>query len=201
MFIRSLILGGLALFTPLVHAAPGDAAVCQSGAQADYDRCFATSHCPTPNGLCQRACHKKWQTQNAACPGIPNAVEERVRALVSAERRKVGIKYIIWDNRLGAAAQGHAANMAAQQKMEHALDGRQPGERVLAERFAYSREAENIYRGWGEGFVSPEAAMTWWMNSPGHRANILDARLTYVGVGARQGTDGKWYFSQSFAAP
>jgi uncharacterized YkwD family protein len=44
---------------------------------------------------------------------------------------------------------------------------------------SYSRAAENI----AYGYSTPEAVMNGWMNSPGHRANILNGALTQIGVG------------------
>ena len=52
------------------------------------------------------------------------------------------------------------------------------------------------------GYSSPEAVVEGWMNSPGHRANILEAEFTHIGVGYEYlpGTTYKYYWSQEFAA-
>jgi uncharacterized protein YkwD len=49
--------------------------------------------------------------------------------------------------------------------------------------------AENI----AEGQQTPAAVMTAWMNSAGHRANILDCSLTTLGVGVATGSGGPWW--------
>ena len=56
------------------------------------------------------------------------------------------------------------------------------------------RAAENI----AYGNVSAEEMMKKWMSSSGHRANILDPKLAYVGVGAARSGDGNWYAVQDF---
>ncbi len=59
---------------------------------------------------------------------------------------------------------------------------------------SYTRAGENI----AMGYTSPESVVTGWMNSPGHRANILNASFTTLGVGVYQGADGTLYWSQEF---
>jgi uncharacterized protein YkwD len=49
--------------------------------------------------------------------------------------------------------------------------------------------AENI----AQGQATPAEVMTDWMNSPGHRANILDCKLTTLGVGVAYGSGGPWW--------
>jgi uncharacterized protein YkwD len=59
-------------------------------------------------------------------------------------------------------------------------------------------------RGAGEniayGNVSADQMMTMWMNSPGHRANILNRTFTRIGVGAVRTTSGRWWATQDFVA-
>jgi hypothetical protein len=45
------------------------------------------------------------------------------------------------------------------------------------------RSPRNVYWGWGTPLQTPRSAVTWWMNSSGHRANILDPALKDLGVG------------------
>lgn len=52
--------------------------------------------------------------------------------------------------------------------------------------FAFVKYGENIYRGSGTS-GSARSAFTWWMNSTGHRANILDPDFREVGIGVRKG--------------
>jgi uncharacterized protein YkwD len=57
-------------------------------------------------------------------------------------------------------------------------------------------------RGAGEniayGNVTADAMMTMWMNSPGHRANILNGSFTHIGIGAVKTSSGRWYGVQDF---
>jgi uncharacterized protein YkwD len=66
-------------------------------------------------------------------------------------------------------------------------DGKGPSDRILAAGYCPSptfwQTAENVYWGWGTPLQTPRSAVTWWMNSSAHRANILDPNLKDLGVG------------------
>ncbi|MEU2946202.1 CAP domain-containing protein [Nocardiopsis alba] len=99
--------------------------------------------------------------------------------LVNEERAAQGCDPVHVDGRLTAAAQEHSEDMAARDYMAHDNpDGEGPGDR--ARRHGYSSwGAENV----AKGQSSAEQVMEAWMNSPGHRANILNCDLTAIGVG------------------
>jgi len=59
---------------------------------------------------------------------------------------------------------------------------------------AYAAAAENI----ASGQRTPQAAVTSWMNSAGHKANILNSKFGHVGVGVAADSDGKLYWSLNF---
>jgi uncharacterized protein YkwD len=84
------------------------------------------------------------------------------------------------DPRLQAAAQAHANDMATRGYFSHtSLDGRSPAQRVRAAGYPSSYIGENIawgYRDWN-------AAITGWMNSAGHRANLLRREYQDIGLG------------------
>jgi uncharacterized protein YkwD len=61
----------------------------------------------------------------------------------------------------------------------------------------FSAAGENI----AEGQQSPQAVMTAWMNSPGHRSNILSPSYTQIGVGAAKDSRGVIYWTQQFIKP
>jgi uncharacterized protein YkwD len=181
-------------------SAPGDAAACQASASALFSSCRRT--CPAGSLYCAFHCYRRSVARRATCPGAASEAEKRVMELTNAERQRANLTLLTWDLRLGAAAQGHAANMAAQDRAEHNLDGKTPVDRMAAELYSpMSWVSENIYWGQGAGHDSPEAAVQWWMGSAGHRANILDARLKHIGVGVRAGANGKWFFCQNFGTP
>ena len=106
-----------------------------------------------------------------------------------------------WDERLAAAARAHSEDMAARRYFEHVSpEGRTPAARVQAAGVPYRRVAENI--GESRNQEDPvRAAADGWMNSPGHRANIVDPAFVESGLGAAADADGALYFTQLFIAP
>ncbi|SDR99542.1 Uncharacterized conserved protein YkwD, contains CAP (CSP/antigen 5/PR1) domain [Paraoerskovia marina] len=102
--------------------------------------------------------------------------------LVNVERAAVGCPAVVSDDRLVAAAQAHADDMSAQGYFSHvSQDGRTFDERIRAAGYAQPG-AENI----ASGQRTVDAVMAAWMDSPGHRANILNCDLGAVGL-ARTG--------------
>jgi len=94
------------------------------------------------------------------------------------ERSTHGLDPLKWSATLARAAQQHAQRMAAQNTLSHQL----PGEPGIAERAShagarFSALAENVAEG-----PSAESIHRQWMNSPPHRANLLDAQLDSVGI-------------------
>jgi len=115
-----------------------------------------------------------------------NANKVRIAAatlcLVNAERRKFGRKKLIRSPRLALASSAHCKDMLRRRYFEHE---RVPGGPKLAARLRKARYrgrtyAENI--GYGST-NTPTLQVKAWMNSPGHRRNILHPRLRFAGVG------------------
>lgn len=107
--------------------------------------------------------------------------EERVVELVNVERWNNGkLPPLKAQANLNSAAEGHSGAMAQRDFFAHCdLDTRQmPGARAVAAGYPSSYVAENI----GAGYTSPESAMNGWMNSTGHRNNILGSWRD-IGVG------------------
>jgi len=120
-------------------------------------------------------------------------MEDHVLNLVNAERAKAGVPPLHKDARLRRAARGHSADMARRGFTSHDdPDGVTPVDRMRAEGYP-EPGAENIARGQSH----PQAVMQAWMNSPGHRANILRAEFARIGIGVHLGTDGPWW-TQNF---
>ncbi|HEY6416190.1 MAG TPA: CAP domain-containing protein [Acidimicrobiales bacterium] len=117
-------------------------------------------------------------TEAPAPPPAPSATDWVV-ALVNAARADAGCDPLRIDSRLTAAAQGHSDDMAEQDYFSHtSLDGRTFADRVRAA--GYPRPGgENI----AQGQRTPEEVHEAWMNSEGHRANILNCNFTAIGVG------------------
>ncbi|MFC6565202.1 CAP domain-containing protein [Actinoplanes utahensis] len=125
-------------------------------------------------------------------------VQQQVLALVNRHRRAAGCATITVDQRLIAAASRHAGDMARRGYFDHeSPGGERAGNRVSDAGYVWSRYGENIARGQD----SPFEVMTDWMNSPGHRENIVDCRLDQMGVGLALSSDGTPYWVQEFATP
>jgi uncharacterized protein YkwD len=127
-----------------------------------------------------------------------DAIRVMVVKLTNTQRAKVGCRALTVDGRLGDAAQEHSAEMAAHNYFGHtSLDGSTAFERITDAGYAYSAAAENI----AAGQRTAAAVMTAWMNSPGHRANILNCSLTQIGVGYATGGGYGFYWTQDFGTP
>lgn len=121
-----------------------------------------------------------------------------VIALTNAERANYGLGPLTDEPHLTQAAQAHSDDMAARDYFDHSsLDGRQPADRVRATGYDYQRVAENI----AAGQLTPAEVVQGWMNSPGHRANILTPELTQIGIGIAHGGSYRIYWTQVFGTP
>lgn len=114
---------------------------------------------------------------------VPEGAEtpaERVLYLTNLERRAQGLPPVKGQENLAAAALAHAADMAALDYFSHdSADGRSPWDRLRDAGYAFSSAGENI----AAGYATAQAVLEGWMNSPGHRANILGAAFRELGVG------------------
>jgi uncharacterized protein YkwD len=100
---------------------------------------------------------------------------------------------------LEAAAAAHARDMATRDYFAHrGADGSEPRDRVSRAGYASRLTGENI----ASGPESAEEVVAGWLASPGHCANIMDARFRHIGVGFAAGRkDGRLYWVQTFGAP
>ncbi|MGW4290887.1 CAP domain-containing protein [Streptomyces sp. NPDC004673] len=138
------------------------------------------------------------QTATAAAPSTPQPAATasgdiaRVVELVNAERAKVGCSPVKLNSTLSKAAQDHSADMAAHNTMSHTgSDGSDPGSRITAAGYQWSAYGENV----AYGYSTPEQVMDGWMNSEGHRENILNCSYKEIGVGLAQPGS---YWTQDF---
>jgi uncharacterized protein YkwD len=124
-------------------------------------------------------------------PDRITAREDEVLRLANVERRKAGCGQLHMDERLRKSARDFSALMAAKNFFSHVSpDGSTFVDRI--EWAGYPRNkaaAENIAYGYG----SPAAVMQGWMNSTGHRDNILNCSIKAIGVGlAYRGSTPYW---------
>jgi uncharacterized YkwD family protein len=99
---------------------------------------------------------------------------------------------------LTQVAQAHSADMAANNYFSHdSQNGASPFDRMSAAGYRFSAAAENI----AAGQRTPGDVVTAWMNSEGHRANILNCTYTEIGVGYATGGSYGTYWTQDFGKP
>jgi uncharacterized YkwD family protein len=99
---------------------------------------------------------------------------------------------------LAQVAQAHSADMAANNYFSHdSQNGQSPFDRMTAAGYHFSAAAENI----AAGQRTPSDVVTAWMNSEGHRANILNCTYTEIGVGYATGGSYGTYWTQDFGKP
>jgi uncharacterized protein YkwD len=130
------------------------------------------------------------EPEPAVTPAAPVAAgpEAQVVALVNAERAAAGCAPVVADAALADVARAHSADMRDRGFFSHVNpDQLDPFDR--AAQAGLSARAENIAQG------QPDAAavMAAWMDSPGHRENILNCELTALGVGVAEGAGGPWW--------
>jgi uncharacterized protein YkwD len=123
--------------------------------------------------------------------GISSYAAEVLR-LVNIERAKAGLSAFTTNQALSAAANKRAQETA--QSFSHTRPNGSSFSTALQEfGVPYRTAGENI----AYGQRSPQEVVTGWMNSPGHRANILNANFNKIGIGVYQ-TNGVIYWSQEF---
>ncbi|MGC4836188.1 CAP domain-containing protein [Micromonospora vinacea] len=128
--------------------------------------------------------------------GTVSAQAREVVDLVNAERAKAGCKALSIDTKLMTAAQRHSQDQADHKNMSHTgSDGSNAGTRLDRVGYTWRTYGENV--AWNQ--QTPAAVMDAWMNSSGHRANILNCAFTEIGVGIANSNGPYW--TQVFAAP
>ena len=124
-------------------------------------------------------------------PGNYDAMEQEVYERTNDERQSNGLAPLTWCDGLADCARAHSHDMCDRGFFDHVNpEGEDPTARGAAGhagRFSFSPVVPTPYTGIAEniahGLSSAEAVVQAWMNSPGHRANILNANYTHIGVG------------------
>ncbi|MFH8283372.1 CAP domain-containing protein [Streptomyces antibioticus] len=128
--------------------------------------------------------------------GLARTAAEVV-ALTNRERAAAGLRPLAVDARLTTAAQAHCADMVARRFYSHTSpEGGQPWDRTAAAGSPLRTVGENI----ACGQRTAAEVVEGWMNSPGHRANILKPAFTHIGVGFAGGGPSGTYWTQLFGA-
>lgn len=136
-----------------------------------------------------------------------NAFELEIVRLTNLERTSRGLKALTVDTKIARAAYEHSNQMASQSAVignvaahNHNLWGVMlptPSTRLEYAGFEWSSYKENI----AYGYTTAAQVVTGWMNSAGHRANILSTDITSIGVSAVKNAGGTYFFTQNFAKP
>jgi uncharacterized protein YkwD len=127
-----------------------------------------------------------------------SSLERRVFDLVNNERVQAGLPALMWLDRVATVARYHSTNMATNNFFSHVdPQGRRSGKR--ADQLGVSdwkQIGENI--AWLSGNDPAARVVRCWMQSPGHRQNILEGSYRESGIGLSIAADGKYYFTQVF---
>lgn len=153
---------------------------------------------PTGSAGSQRSAEPAKRTASAApertvaaskAPDTQSSAETQVLSLVNEERAQAGCSPVTADKELAGLAQDFSDDMARRGFFDHTdPDGDTPWDRAR-DAGVDDLGGENIARGQADA----EAVMDSWMNSPGHRANILNCEYKTLGVGAHSGSGGPWW--------
>lgn len=132
-------------------------------------------------------------TNSGSSSNTATAAQQAVD-LLNADRRANGLSNLQVSASLATVAQKHAQDMMTRNFFSHTNpDGQSPFDRIKQAGISYSAAGENIAID-----QSVQAAEVAFMNSSGHRANILNSSYTTVGIGVAYDANGKAYVVQNF---
>lgn len=123
--------------------------------------------------------------------------------MINQERASAGVAALSPKGSLTSAARAHSQDMANNNYLSHTgSDGSDPFSRMSSYGYSYSAAAENIYAGPGE-YNTPYSAFSYWMDSSGHRENMLNSAYTEIGVGywCNANSEYEGYFTTDFGRP
>lgn len=151
-------------------------------------------------------------------------IERRVHTLVNEYRVENGLSALTYDTELASIARGHSLDMAENDFFDHDnLQGMDPSDRAEAAGYSCYKNygsyytvgiAENIWQGWLYDSITyigvipyynwltqdeiAEMAVNGWIDSPGHRENILTSTYDREGIGVGISSDDKVYITENF---
>lgn len=125
-------------------------------------------------------------------------IEDEVFRLTNVERAKYGLPALKYNWQVARVARIKSQDMISSNYFSHIspIYG-SPFKMLESYQLRFSAAAENI----AYGQRSAQEVMNSWMNSPGHRANILSRNVTVLGVGVAKKSNGTLYFTQLFIKP
>lgn len=158
---------------------------------------LVTVGCAVPMATSARPVRPAPRTSAPAASDGYSASVSRIFDLINVERRRRGLRPLVFNAQLDQMARIQASNMAYFQKMAHVLPQAQLpalSDRARSVQYPYAEIAENV----ALGYPSAEAVVQGWMNSPGHRANILNPGVVETGISIARSAAGGLYYCQVF---
>lgn len=130
--------------------------------------------------------HVEWKNKTVYISTSPTPspsqtnFENQVLTLINTERSKQGLPALVMDENLRSAARLKSSDMRQNNYFSHTSPTYgSPFDMLKHLGISYQAAAENI----AQGYSTPQSVVEGWMNSPGHRANILNRTYTHIGVG------------------
>lgn len=165
---------------------------------ADNSQTQTTGTSQTQTTTTQPADSSQAQTATQTSSDVSNFAQQVVD-LVNQQRAANGLAPLTMTTDLTNVAQMKANDMLTNKYFDHTSpDLGSPFDLMKAQGVNYSYAGENI----AMGQATPQEVMTDWMNSPGHRANILDPNYTQIGIGVANSYQGYGYiWVQEFDSP
>lgn len=143
---------------------------------------------PTPDPEPTKTATKT--TDDAPAPTGATTSGSGILGDTNAARANAGLAALSESSCLADLAQRHAERLAASQTLQHQDLG------SVMSVCGMSAAAENV----AMNYSGPSDMVRQWLNSSGHRANLLSSRYSLIGIGAAQARDGSWYGVQVFGA-
>lgn len=133
-------------------------------------------------------------TNTTSTQTYDSSFASQVLKLVNQERVKGGLSELTMSSALTAPANKRAQEI--KQSFSHTRPNGTPWSTVLDEfNVSVTTAGENL----AYGYNTPEAVVTGWMNSPGHRANIMNSKFHKIGIGVYKDSNGTVYATQLFS--
>lgn len=140
----------------------------------------ATAQAPTQTQQQQQATQAPAQQQQQAAPATNSQAVQQVIDLTNAQRRQNGLPALVADAKLNSVAHMKSADMQQYNYFSHTSPTYgSPFDMMRDNGVSYKSAGENI----AQGQRTPQEVVQAWMNSEGHRKNILSRDFTHIGVG------------------
>ena len=125
--------------------------------------------------------------------------ESEILRITNVERQNAGLNPLVSCTRLANSALAHTNRMLEGKFFSHSDPGTGTAsvDRIRSTGYLDSANSWGVGENIAMGYSSANATMVGWMNSPGHRANVLNPSFTHLGVGVNIGKWDAWYRSMA----